>query len=197
MVIVSKVGLAEEALDRVLQEDFDTVLDVGCGNGQHYRRFTAVGKKCTPTDLKRQFDEVIGGDYNELPFERHDLVWVSHVLEHQLDVQRFLTKIVRETKDGGLIAVTVPPLKHKIVSGHVSLWNCGLLMYRMVLAGLDCRDIRLKTYGYNCSAIVRKKTFNVPWHDLTMNEGDLETLSPWLPEFAHTPFDGAIKEFNW
>jgi hypothetical protein len=83
------------------------------------------------------------------------LVWCSHVLEHQPNAGLFLAKLIRDCRDGGILAITVPPAKTEIVGGHVSLWNAGLLLYRLALTGIDCRDARVKTYGYNVSVIVR------------------------------------------
>ena len=60
-------------------------------------------------------------------------------------------------RDGGLIAVSVPLVKHRIVAGHYSIWPPGLLLYHMVLAGLDCREIRLWSYDFSTTAIVRKR----------------------------------------
>lgn len=189
---------AREAFDRIMMEEFDTVLDIGCGKGQHHTNFTNAGKQCTPTDWVGHFPGVVVGDFNKLNFmELFDVTWAAHVLEHQLNVHQFLDKMIALTKDNGWLVITVPPMKHDIVGGHVTLWNCGLLLYNLTMAGIDCRDIKLKQYGYNCTAIVQKKQFVVPWKQLTMGNGDIETLKNWMPDFAKQGFNGDIKEWNW
>jgi len=200
------------ALWRVLADyDFDTVLDVGGGAGEQAAVFEAFGKHVTGVDYGRSvyFERrspqrsVIVGDFNtlELP-ERYDLVWCSHVLEHQLDPHRFLQRLHAATKEGGVLAVTVPPAKDEIVGGHVSLWNAGLLLYRLVLAGFDCRQARVRRYGYNISVILEKRSIALP--ELAYDCGDLRRLRaflpdalPWRSNALDDPFDGAFDRLNW
>ena len=70
----------------------------------------------------------------------------------------FLKKCLDLTKENGVICVTVPPLRNKIVGGHLTLWNAGLLLYQMVFIGLDCRDASVLTIGYNVTVIAKKIT---------------------------------------
>lgn len=198
--LAESVSYGGAALQRLLQEDFTTVLDIGCGPGQHHREFERHGKLSTPVDIipNENIPGLVVGDYSDLKFPtQFDAVWACHVLEHQLNVHDFMKKVASDTREGGWIAITVPPLKHHIVGGHLSLWNCGLLLYHMLLAGLDCRQIMLKTYGYNCSAIVRKESFEVPFEDLTWGPDDFDVLRPWIPHWVKHSFDGDIKEINW
>lgn len=173
--------------------EFDTVLDVGCGSCTHAEYFKSKGKKVTATDFVAEKEYVIACDYLDRGFKQHDLVWCSHVLEHQLNVNLFLKKLVHECKDDGVIVINVPPLKDKIVGGHVSLWNSGLLLYNMILVGLDCSEARVGTYGYNCSVITKKKMIeDMP--DLTFGEGDIEKLSKYFPFPVKQGFNG--KDIN-
>lgn len=200
------------ALWRVLLDyDFRTVLDVGGGAGEQAAVFEAFGKHVTSVDYGRSvyferrhpMREVIVGDFNQLELpQRYDLVWCSHVLEHQLDAHRFLRKLHEATKEGGILALTVPPAKSEIVGGHVSLWNAGLLLYRLVLAGFDCRQARVRRYDYNISVLLEKRSIALP--ELAYDAGDLRRLRPWLPEALpwrpnalDDPFDGDIDRLNW
>lgn len=211
------LGLAEPqfaglALWRVLADyDFETVLDVGGGAGEHAAVFEALGKQVTSVDYGRSvyFERrspqraVIVGDFNTLTLpERYDVVWCSHVLEHQLDPHRFLLRLHAATKEGGVLAVTVPPAKPEIVGGHVSLWNAGLLLYRLVLAGFDCRQARVRRYGYNISVLLEKRSIELP--ELAYDCGDLRRLRaflpdtlPYRPNALDDPFDGDIERLNW
>jgi SAM-dependent methyltransferase len=211
------LGLAEPqfaglALWRVLADyDFHTVLDVGGGAGEQAAVFEAFGKHVTSVDYGKSvyFErhhaqrDVIVGDFNtlELP-RRYELVWCSHVLEHQLDPHRFLQRLHAALQEGGVLAVTVPPAKSEIVGGHVSLWNAGLLLYRLVLAGFDCRQARVRRYGYNISVLLEKRSIELP--ELAYDCGDLRRLRAYLPDALtwrsnalDDPFEGEFERLNW
>jgi SAM-dependent methyltransferase len=143
------------------------------------------------------------GNFNEVDIDKkYDGVWSAHCLEHQLNVNSYLKKIGSITKEGGVICITVPPLKHTIVGGHVSLWNAGLLLYNLVVAGFDCTDAKVFHYGYNISAIVKKKSFEMP--ELKFIGTDLGILRPYFPKNlvwkkngSRPRFDGDFKSLNW
>lgn len=187
---------AEQAIEYVTKNyDFNTVLDVGCGFGLHSDWFKEHGKTVTSTDLIDHVEGLVVGPYMELEFEPHDLTWASHILEHQPNVNNFLKKLRKETKAGGYTCITVPPMKQQIVGGHLMLWNAGLLMYHLVLAGFNCRDCSVKQYGYNISIIAQAEEFELP--ELGYDSEDIELLKPWLPSFAKQGFNGDIKLHNW
>lgn len=206
------VAFGARALWKLLKDyDFQTVLDIGSGQGQQASVLLEYGKSVTALDYgespyfksRDPRVETVIGDFNTVEFAgQFDCVWASHVLEHQLDPQNFLRRVHQVTKEGGVIAISVPPLKHQIVGGHVSLWNGGLLLYRLVLAGFDCREASLLQYGYNISVVVRKKSIPAP--SLVFDMGDIRTIRPYLPAslpFAPNqyddPFDGNILRLNW
>lgn len=189
-------NLGNEALDIVLAQEFETVLDVGCGMGHQTKKFQKAGKQVTPVDQIARFDGVIETDYLKHEFRQHDVVWCSHSLEHVLETQAFINKLIRDCKDGGIIAITVPPLKHEIVGGHISLWNAGLLLYRLVLSGLDCSDAKVGCYGYNISVVVKKKMID-SMPDIHMKNGDLELLSQYFPMPVKQGFYGKDINVNW
>jgi SAM-dependent methyltransferase len=189
------------ALQRLLDGcQFETVLDIGCGAGEHSDIFVKYGKQVTAVDFGRsaQFGgdknqiRFIAGDFNEVTFPtRFDCVWACHVLEHQLNVNSFLRRVFGAINDDGVLAITVPPLKHQIVGGHVNLWNGGLLLYNLVLAGFDCREARLFKYGYNISVIVKKKLAPLP--TLAYDTGDIDRIAHFLPRGLREQFDGDIE----
>ena len=206
-----KITQSIEAIRKLCLGEFNfkTVLDVGSGEGLHADAFLYYKKKVTAVDfgtskyyLKRKNDmnvEFIVGDFNKIDFgdRKFDCVWCSHILEHQKNVGQFLKKVISLTSDDGYICITVPPLKHYIVGGHVTLWNAGLLLYNLVSAGLDCSEAMVKTYGYNISVIVKKKLFKMP-NNLDCDVGDIEKLSKYFPKGCKRQnFDGRIESLNW
>ena len=182
---------ADQALTKVLGMAFDTVLDIGAGVG-HAEAFREAGKSVTTLNFS---GADINGDYLKTSVPVHDCIWASHVLEHQTDPGAFLRKCFGELPYGGILAVTVPPLKHALVGGHVTLWNAGLLLYQLILAGFDCSKASVKTYGYNISVIVRKAPANLP--ALNHDFGDIQRLAPFFPFHVEHGDDGRITEVNW
>lgn len=183
---------SSQALDVALTLGASTVLDIGSGSGEHADCFRANGHKVITVDLG---NADVCGDFNYITLPKVDLVWCSHVLEHQLNPNDFLVKCFELINDDGWFCVTVPPLKHEIVGGHVNLYNAGLLLYQMIVAGFDCSQAMVKSYGYNISVIVQKKAANLP--SLKMDFGDIETLSPFFPMPVINGFNGQIEEINW
>ncbi len=175
------------------------VLDIGAGRKpRHANYLRKRGLKVDTVDFHDNATYL--GDYNQIDLPvQYDCVWSSHCLEHQLNVNRFLSKCHKDTKEGGYMVVTVPPLKHTIVSGHVSLWNAGLVLYNLVLAGFDCSNAMIKSYDYNVSVIVKKKSFEMP--KLNFDQPDLQTLNQYFPKgLKYGPlgeFEGQIRSHNW
>jgi len=173
--------------------DVTTILDVGCGTGEATDFFLKEGKKVTSVDIV-DYGFNVKADYMKKSFEKHDLVWACHILEHQLNVNIFLSKCRKETNK--YICVTVPPLKHNIVGGHLTLWNAGILMYNLVLAGFDCSTARILQYGYNLSIIAEIGNFKLP--ELNYDNGDIEKIAKWLPKgYDFQGFNGNIMCLNW
>ncbi|WP_082634792.1 class I SAM-dependent methyltransferase [Aeromonas schubertii] len=204
--ILVERGTAGQAMQKLLDEYvFKSVLDVGAGEGLHSNIFSAHGKEVTAVDLggsiyaKRASPDLkmISGNFIDLSFDRtFDCIWCSHVLEHQLNVNQFLLKINSSLAEGGVLAITVPPMKNEIVGGHVSLWNAGLLIYNLVMAGFDCRRAAILRYSYNISCIIEKRSFILP-KNLNFDCGDIEKLSMYFPPELAEGFNGDIYELNW
>jgi SAM-dependent methyltransferase len=191
--------LADEAFDLLVAEyDFNTVLDVGCGDGSHARALHARGKRVTTVSFEAYggFQPDFTGEFLDYHApERFDLVWCSHALEHQPNVGLFLQHLARCAAPNGLMAVTVPTARRRIVGGHLTVWNTGLLLYNMIVAGMDCSQARTKEYGYNVSVITRVRPIVLPC--LRHDKGDIERLAPYFPMPVVHGFDGRIEEIRW
>ena len=119
-------------------------------------------------------------------------------MEHQLNVGLFLNKIKSLLKEGGYLGIVVPPRKPFVVGGHVTLWNAGLVLYNLVLAGFDCsEECYIKQYDYNIGIIIKKKTIIDMLKNLSMDKGDIELLSKYFPLEVKHNFNGDIMEFNF
>ena len=180
------------------------ILDVGAGwDEPHAIFFRGLGHHVDTVDFHKKATH--RGDFLEIDFDRqYDALWASHVLEHMPNVGAALAKFKATVRLGGWLAITVPPLKHDIVGGHVSLWNAGLLLYNLVLSGLDCSAAMVRSYDYNISIIVGNHPVNLP--RLVHDNGDLETLESLFPvgllkearaSGFKQGFGGVITDRNW
>jgi len=183
--------------------DFNVVLDIGCGEEQTHAKY--MWKQGLATHTIDFFDNAqYVGNYNNWEFEEQfDGIHAAHVLEHQLNPHNFLKKIYSDLKEGGILCITVPPMKQKIVGGHVTLWNAGLVLYHLILAGFDCSEANIKTYGYNISVIIKKKPNSIKYDNLVYDNADMDIIRQYIPKNivcvgkTKRAFDGNIKELNW
>ena len=198
---------SSHALFKLISDfEFETVLDIGSGAGEHANILHNYGKKVTALDLGSSvyakekseityYDFINGNFYNLDAEKKYDCIWASHVLEHQPNPGEFIQKCISLLNQNGILAITVPPLKDEIEGGHLSLWNAGLLIYQLVFNGLDCEDASILTIGYNTTVIVKKKIRDNL--ELTWDNGDIRLLGNYFPDFVDEPFDGRIIKHNW
>ncbi|QRM55162.1 class I SAM-dependent methyltransferase [Sinorhizobium sp. BG8] len=185
----------------------NSVLDVGSGGEEHALRFAQANKMVhcvdygtsiyvqnsealADTERHPNIRKTIGDFMTFKSTEKYDLVWCSHVLEHQVNPNLFLKKCLSHLNDNGWLAVTVPPLKHPIVGGHVTLWNAGILLYQFVLAGNDCSSALIMNYDYNITVMVPKAPVELP--TLDYDSGDVDRLSKFFPPDCAENFDGRM-----
>jgi SAM-dependent methyltransferase len=110
---------AQEALKRFIAEGSRSVLDVGAGAGLHAAEMRRAGLSVTTVDIAGAQDIV--GDYLEVPLNRqYSAIWCSHVLEHLRNPGQFLNKVFQDLEPGGLLSITVPPMRTKLVGGHIN-----------------------------------------------------------------------------
>jgi len=179
--------------------DFHTVLDIGSGPGEHARFLRHFGKQVFAVDESSSADYV--GDFNKLVLDRQfDVVWCSHVLEHQRNVGIFLDKVFAALKDDGILALTVPchPSK-RLIAGHLTAWNAGLLCYNLVLAGFDCSEARL-LQTFELGLIVRKRKAGpaeLGHHDPGLMADQLERLGRFFPFPIEQGCNAEVLEANW
>ncbi|WP_203424406.1 class I SAM-dependent methyltransferase [Sinorhizobium sp. BG8] len=193
------------------QPNIENVLDVGSGGGEHALVFAKAGKKVHCVDFGRSvyvhkskvlqgldsMDSVrrTVGDFMKLEDPgQYDLVWCSHVLEHQPNANAFLVRCLSLLAPDGWLAITVPPLKHAVVGGHLSLWNAGLLLYQLIISGNDCSDAVVMNYNYNVSVIVRKHPIVLP--ELDYDSGDVDRLAKFFPPGCSEAFDGRMVGYS-
>ena len=170
-----------------------TVLDIGSEDGSHACYMKSRGLDVLTLDARHNAD-ICATWPIELNFQV-GAIWCSHTLEHSRNPGAFLDAINKVLILGGWLAITVPPAKNAIVGGHLSIWNAGLLLYHLIMAGFDCRDAKLKTYDYNISVIVKHRRIELP--HLNYDNGDIDLLAQFFPLSVAQGFNGIIEGLHW
>lgn len=179
------------AIDHALKLNPKTVLDVGSGGGIHAQRFADHGCEVLCIDYGTSVYaeqaagdglKVVNADFNAYdPPNRFDLVWASHVLEHQRNVGMFLERLIACCDEDGTICITVPDPHRFLWGGHVTLWTPGLLAYNVALCGIDLSTASFVRGSGEFSFFFKPKRVPLP-ADLTFDYGDLDKLAPSLPQ---------------
>ena len=134
-------------------EDFDTVLDIGCGAGLKLMDFKNLGKKVYGIEPSLTYNKIhkLTGINSKVGFlddikEEYDLVLISHVFEHLYNLKEVVTKLEKITKK--YLFIEVPGHINKLQSiqnAHnfyfsINTLNYFLLNSKFKLIKLDyCR----------------------------------------------------------
>lgn len=129
------------ALEKCLSKNPKTVLDVGSGGGEHALAFKKHGAKVTCIDFgtsvyarsssKNNSLNVVNVDFLDWNNQDlYDLVWASHILEHQRNCGIFIEKLISCCHPNGKVAITVPV-------PHRRLWGGAYLALVARIIGLQ------------------------------------------------------------
>jgi SAM-dependent methyltransferase len=198
----------KKIFDILSDKKFDIVLDVGAGKLEATTEFIKNGKIVDICEFENShylkssnFDRsklrnIYIGDINTINIpEKYNAIWAAHILEHQLNPNIFLKKLHSLLNEGGYLSIVIPPRKPFIVGGHVSMWNGGLLLYHLILAGFDCSEAQLLQYDYNIGVVVKKKTIT-PSPSINYDLGDINILKKYFPIDVCEGFNGDIMSIN-
>jgi len=169
------------------------IADVGAGPGAAAKYLRGYGHQVIEFDYGRD-----GVRFEALDIEaRFDGLYCSHMLEHCRNPGLVLDRFRASVLPGGYLCVLVPPAKHNIVGGHLTLWNSGLLLYNLVRAHFDCSDARVRCFGYNVAVVFRNNYADFNDNELLEDNGDIEKLAPFFPFPVEQDFDGRVVLHNW
>jgi 2-polyprenyl-3-methyl-5-hydroxy-6-metoxy-1,4-benzoquinol methylase len=133
-------SIIRSEIEPLLPPSADSILDVGCGNGAtsrwlrgHYPNAYIIGLDGNPSivsELRHNVNDAHIVDLNEeLPDVREpDLVLCLDVLEHLVDPEKVLRRLVSVMADNGTIIISLPNVAHVRVS--VPLLLLGRFDYR-------------------------------------------------------------------
>lgn len=182
------------ALLKLLRDtSFTSVLDVGSGAGEHARLFRLFGKEVITCNLFPPADFV--GDFLEMQVQGpFDVIWCSHMLEHQRNPGLVLDKMYDLLKEDGHLAICLPHHPpSRLVPGHLSTWSLALACQHLVQAGFDCREISAFS-SYELSLIVQKKA-NGPKRRSV--EPAWEEIQKFLPSVLEVGGESDVPVLNW
>lgn len=127
------VGLT---LDELGPSNNRTLFDIGCGDGNKLKQFAEAGFRVTgaePDPLARrrasQFAQVFDGTAETLPHEiasrRFDVVLLSHVLEHCIDIRASIANIRSIVAPNGTVIIEVPNNAARGFWTYGAEWPCA------------------------------------------------------------------------
>ena len=138
---------------------FNTCLDIGSGEGKHSRVLSSLGLKVYQVDKYSETAQ-FQNDYLETMLnDKFDIIFCSHVIEHQRNVGLFLDKIYDDLADNGLLLISAP--KHpaqRIVEGHLNSFIFPYFLQHLIHAGFDCKKGKFLSMGGHENAFIVKKS---------------------------------------
>ena len=140
---------------------FKTCLDIGSGEGVHTSILRHAGLEVFQVDKYSTTSEY-KVDFIEHKFDRKfDVVFCSHVIEHQRNVGLFLDKIFDILSDDGVLIISAPKEDHNLIEGHLNSFNVPLFLQQMIHAGFDCKDGKFLSTIENSFIVSKADNFDM------------------------------------
>jgi len=110
--------LCKHIAENYLKPDYETLLDVGCGRGEHLRGFEELGYREKGIDLSEEAKELLADleiaivdiENEPLPYEdgSFDVVFSKSLIEHLHNSEGFIREAYRVLKPGGRLITMTP-----------------------------------------------------------------------------------------
>ena len=137
------------------------VLDIGGALGKHCQIMRTFGLSVDIIDKYEKEAELVG-DFNKYNFKnKYDMIYCSHVIEHQRNQGLFLDKIFDLLNDEGDLVISGP--KHpaeRFVEGHISTTILPVFLQLLIYAGFDCKEGKMMSLGGIENSFIVKKSKN-------------------------------------
>ena len=141
---------------------FKTCLDIGSGEGVHTAILRHAGLEVFQVD-KYSTTAEYKVDFIEHEFDRKfDVIFCSHVIEHQRNVGLFLDKIFDLLSDDGVLIISAP--NHSVetlVEGHLNSFLFPLFLQHMIHAGFDCKNGKYLSLIENSFIVSKANNFDM------------------------------------
>ena len=162
--------LVEYLLSRKKFKKGFKVLDIGGALGMHSQIMRKFGLSVDTIDKYEKKAEFVG-DFNKYKFKtKYDMIYCSHVIEHQRNQGLFLDKIFDLLNEDGDLVISGP--KHpaeRFVEGHISTTILPVFLQLLIYAGFDCKEGKMMSLGgiENSFIVKKSKSFKKSERDET------------------------------
>jgi len=110
--------LCKYIVENYFKPNYETLLDVGCGRGEHLREFQNLGYQVRGVDLSNEAKEllkdveveIVDIEKELLPYENEsfDVVFNKSLIEHLNNPENFMREASRVLKPGGRLVTMTP-----------------------------------------------------------------------------------------
>ena len=172
---------------------FKTCLDIGSGEGVHTAILRHAGLEVFQVDKYSTTSEY-KVDFIEHKFDRKfDVVFCSHVIEHQRNVGLFLDKIFDILSDDGVLIISAPKEDHNLIEGHLNSFIFPLFLQQMIHAGFDCKDGKFLSTIENSFIVSKADNFDMSerlengyqWTEKHQNRSPIELKTSTVDMLFH------------
>ena len=132
----------------LIGEKYKTALDIGSGLGVQTEIMRHAGLNVFQVD---KYSETADFQVDFIDYEftqKFDIIYCSHVIEHQRNIGAFLDKIFDLLEDDGLLLISAP--KHpaeRLVEGHLNCFFTTYFVQHLIHAGFDCKEGKFLSCG--------------------------------------------------
>ena len=174
---------------------FKTCLDIGSGDGVHSEIMSQAGLKVTQVDkysnvADYQMDFMSWSKARQLNF---DVVFCSHVIEHQRNVGLFLDRIFDVLSDDGVLIISAPKEDRNLIEGHLNSFIFPLFLQQMIHAGFDCKNGKFLSAIENSFIVSKADNFDMAerlengyqWTEKHQNRSPIELKSSSVDVLFH------------
>ena len=145
----------------LIGKKYKTALDIGSGLGVQTEIMRHAGLKVFQVDKYSETAD-FQVDFIDHKFrQKFDIIYCSHVIEHQRNVGAFLDKIFDILEDDGLLLISAP--KHPaetLVEGHLNCFFTTYFIQHLIHAGFDCKNGKFLSCGPIENAAIVPKARN-------------------------------------
>jgi len=134
------------------------LLDVGCSVGWGLECANEIGFESYGIEIDKQSADLANKrglnvfcgylEHAQYPDKEFDVIVVNHVIEHILDLDKFITESKRILKDDGVLAIGVPNYKSLIVNWKRERWFAWCVKYHIWHFEPKTLCNMLKRYGF-------------------------------------------------